>query len=147
MFAFLAATMVAQPNLGDWNNVKALATGTDVRATTGSRTVHGKILRSTDDSLVLAFGKSQEMFTRQEITRVSLRGDSHRARNSLIGLAGGATIGAIIGAKAHQDCTGFCILYLSKGTDMALGAVVLGGIGAAIGALLPTRSWLEVYRQ
>jgi hypothetical protein len=147
MFAFLAAIMVAQPNLGDWNTVKALATGTDVRVTTGSRTVHGKILRSTDESLVLAFGKSQEMFTQQEITRVSLRGDSHRGRNSLIGLVGGGAIGAVIGATTHKDCTGFCILPASRGTDAAVGAVILGGLGAAIGALLPTRSWLEIYRQ
>ena len=147
MFAFLAATMAAQPNLTDWSTVKALATGADVRITTGSRMVRGKILRTTDDSLVLAFGKGQEMFTQQEVTRVLLRGDSHRGRNSLIGLGAGAAVGAIIGATAHQDCTGWCIFYTSRGADAAGGAIVLGGIGAAVGALIPSRSWLEVYRR
>jgi hypothetical protein len=78
---------------------------------------------------------------------VLLRGDSHRGRNSLIGLAGGAAIGAIIGAAAHQDCTGWCIFNTSRGGDAAAGAIVVGGIGAIVGALIPTRSWLEVYRR
>ena len=147
MFVFWAVTMAAQPNLTDWNTVKALATGADVRITIGSRTVHGKILRTTDESIVVAAGKSQEMFPQQEVKRVLLRGDSHRGRNSLIGLGAGAAVGAIIGAAAHQDCTGWCIFYTSRGADAAGGAIVLGGIGAAVGALIPTRSWLEVYRQ
>ena len=147
MLVFMAAIAPAQTKFTDWNTVKALATGVDVRITTGSRTVHGKILRTTDDSLVLALGKGQEMFTQQEVTRVLLKGDSHRGRNSLIGLVAGAAIGVIIGAAAHQDCTGWCIFYASRGADMAGGGILLGGIGAAVGALIPTRSWLEVYRR
>jgi hypothetical protein len=147
MLVLLASTLAAQPNLTDWNTVKTLATGADVRITAGSRTVRGKILRTTDEALVLALGKGQEMFMQQEVKRVLLRGDSHRGRNSLIGLGAGAATGAIIGAAAHQDCTGFCIFYTSRGTDTAVGAAVLGGIGALVGALIPSRSWLEVYRQ
>jgi hypothetical protein len=143
----IAATALAQSNATDWNTVKALATGADVRLTTGFRTVHGQVLRVSDGNIVLALGKGQEMFSQQEVLRVRLRGDSHRGRNSLIGLGGGAAIGAIIGAAAHQDCTGFCIFYTSRGTDTAAGAVVGGGLGAIIGALIPTRSWLEIYRK
>ena len=118
-----------------------------MRITTGSRTLRGRVLRVTDESLVLGSGKSQEMFPQQEVKRVLLRGDSHRGRNSLIGLGAGAAAGLITGAVGHQDCTGWCIFYTSRGTDMAAGAIVLGGIGAAVGALIPSRSWLEVYRQ
>jgi hypothetical protein len=143
----VAATALAQPNATDWNTVRALATGADVRLTAGSRTVHGKVLRVSDENIVLALGKSQEMFSQQEVLRIRLKGDSHRGRNSLIGLGGGAAIGATIGAATHQDCTGFCILYTSRGTDTALGAMVFGVIGAAAGALTPTRSWLEIYRK
>jgi hypothetical protein len=138
---------LAQSNATDWNSVKGLATGADVRITAGSRTVHGKVIRVSDEDIVLALGKSQEMFPRQDVLRVQLRGDSHRGRNSLIGLAGGATIGAIIGAAAHQDCTGWCIFNTSRGADTAAGAIVVGGIGAIVGALIPTRSWLEIYRK
>ena len=143
----MAATALAQSNATDWNTVKGLATGADVRITAGSRTVHGKVLRVSDEAIVLAFGKGQEMFPQQEVLRIRLKGDSHRGRNSLIGLGSGAAAGAIIGAAAHQDCSGFCIFYTSRGTGTAIGAIVLGGIGAAVGALIPTRSWLEIYRK
>ncbi len=146
MLVSVASLAPAQANFTDWNSVKALATGADVRITTGSRTVRGKVLRTSDDSLVLATGKSQEMFPQQEVKRVLLRGDSHRGRNSLIGLGVGATAGLIAGAVGHQDCSGwfFCT---SRGEDMAAGGIVFGGIGAAVGALIPSRSWLEIYRK
>jgi hypothetical protein len=137
----IAAIARAQTKPTDWSTVKALATGADVRVTIGARSVHGKVLRATDDSLVLALGKSQEMFAQQEVKRVLLRGDSHR------GLGSGAAIGAIIGAGAHHDCSGWCIFNTSRGVDAAAGAIVTGGIGAIVGALIPARSWLEVYRQ
>ncbi len=147
MLVLMASLAPAQAKFTDWSTVKALATGAEVRITTGSRTVNGRILRTSDDSLVLATGKSQEMFPQQEVKRVLLRGDSHRGRNSLIGLGAGAAAGLITGAVGHKDCTGWCIFYTSRGTDMAAGAIILGGIGAGVGALIPTRSWLEVYRQ
>lgn len=145
---FLMASLApAQSKLTDWSMVKALATGADVRITAGSRAVPGKVLRVTDDGLVLATGKSQEMFPQSEVTRVLLRGDSHRGRNSLIGLGVGAAAGLITGAAAHQDCTGWCVFSTSRGTDMAAVGTVFGGIGAAVGAFIPSRSWLEVYRR
>jgi len=147
MLAVLGTTLSAQPNLTDWTTVKALATGADVRVTTGSRTVHGRILRTSNEGLVMALGKSQEMFPQQEVKRVLLRGDSHRGRNSLIGLGVGAVVGAIIGAAAHNDCNGFCWFETSRGGDAAGGAILLGGTGAAVGALIPSRSWLEIYRR
>ncbi len=118
-----------------------------MRITAGSRTVRGKIVRVSDEDLLLVSGKGQEMFGRPDVTRVLLKGDSHRGRNSLIGLGVGAATGATIGAAAHHDCTGWCIFATSRGVDAAGGAIVLGAIGAAVGALIPTRSWLEVYRQ
>ena len=144
--AVIAGTLSAQPNLTDWNTVKALTTGADVRVTTGSRTVRGRILRTSDEGLVIGLGKSQEMFPQREVKRVLLRGDSHRGRNSLIGLGVGAVVGAIIGAAAHNDCNG-CWFETSRGGDAAGGAILLGGTGAAVGALIPSRSWLEIYRQ
>jgi hypothetical protein len=147
MLVVVASLASAQTKFTDWSTVKALATGADVRITTGSRTVRGKVLRTTDDSLVLATAKSQEMFPKQDVKRVLLMGDSHRGRNSLIGLGVGAVTGVIVAGATHQDCTGFCFDYGSRGQDMAGGGILLGGIGAAVGALIPSRSWLEIYRQ
>jgi hypothetical protein len=145
MLILMAAAAAAQTN--DWNTVKALATGAEVRITADTRTVRGKVLRVSDESIVLASGKGQEMVSKQEVLRVRLRGDSHRGRNSLIGLGVGAAIGVIIGAAAHQDCTGWCFFYTSRGVDMAGAGIAFGGIGAGVGALISTRSWLEVYRK
>jgi hypothetical protein len=145
MFVLIASLAHAQTTFTDWSTVKALATGAEVRITTSSRTVSGRILRTTDDSLVLGTGKSQEMFPQQDVKRVLLKGDSHRGRNSLIGLGVGAATGVIIGGATHRDCTSFCFDYGSRGADMAGAGILLGGIGAAVGALIPTRSWLEVY--
>jgi hypothetical protein len=51
------------------------------------------------------------------------------------------------GGAAHKNSTGWRFFNTSSGADTAAGALVLGGIGAAMGALKPTRSWLEVYRR
>jgi hypothetical protein len=82
----MATTAVAQKNAGDWNTVKALTTGTDVRVTTGSRTVSGTIDRITDDTLVMTSGKGSEMFNQQDVTRVSVGKQGHRGRNDIMGL-------------------------------------------------------------
>ena len=54
----LTATALAQSNATDWNTVKGLATGADVRITAGSRTVHGKVLRVSDEAIVLQYAST-----------------------------------------------------------------------------------------
>ena len=133
--------MAAQTNVTNWNTVKALTTGTDVRITAGSRTVSGKIDRITDDNLVVASGKGQEMFTQQEVTRVSVRKKGHRLRNTLIGFGAGTGAGLGIGAASEAGCQGwFC------GLGTAAGGVI-GALGGTIaGAVWPTGGWREVYK-
>jgi hypothetical protein len=70
LFAF-ALVLAAQSPAQNWNNVRALSVGTSVRISVGSRTIAGQVQRVTDDSLVVDSGKGQEMFTRQEVMRVS----------------------------------------------------------------------------
>jgi hypothetical protein len=142
VFLLLAATVAAQTNASNWNTVKALAAGTDVRILNGSRTVSGKIDRITDDNLVMASGKGQEMFTQQEITRVSIRKKGHRLRNTLIGFGAGTGVGLGIGAASDAGCQGwFC------GLDTAAGGLI-GALGGTIaGALWPTGGWREIYKK
>ena len=130
MLAFVATTVAAQ---ADWNTVKALTTGTDVRIMTGSRTVRGRIDRITDETLVVTSGKAQETFTQQEVMRVSLKGDNHRGRNALIGLGAGAATGLIIGAATYSDCKGLSNINFSQRVAMARGKLVLGGLRAFTG--------------
>jgi len=143
VFAIAAA---AQSPLQDWNVVKALAPGTDVRVL-AARTVRVTVQSANDDSLIVHSGKGLETIARQDIARVSVRKRGHRGRNALIGLAAGAGAGAVIGAATDHTCTGWCIFQVSKGTAAGILAVVFGGVGAAIGAVIPTGGWLEVYRR
>jgi hypothetical protein len=143
VFALAAA---AQSPAQNWNNIKALSVGTSVRISVGSRTVRGQVQGVTDESLVVDSGKGQEMFTRQEVMRASVKKQGHRGRHTLIGLGAGAAIGGVILAAGHSDCTGpvFCD---TRGQDAALGAFVFGVIGTAVGALIPTGGWREVYKR
>jgi hypothetical protein len=112
VFALAAA---AQSPAQNWNDVKALAAGTSVRISVGSRTVRGQVQGVMDDSLAVDSGKGQEMFTRQEVMRVSVKKKGHRGRNTLIGLGAGAAIGVVVGVASHKDCTGFCFFYTTVG--------------------------------
>jgi hypothetical protein len=142
VFALAAA---AQSPAQNWNNVKALAVGTSVRISVGSRTVRRQVQGVTDDSLAVDSEKGQEMFTRQEVMRVSVKEKGHRGRNTLIGLGAGAAIGVVVGVASHKDCT--CFFYTTRGQDAGIGAVVFGVIGTAVGALIPTGGWREVYKR
>jgi len=144
VFALAAAPRLQAQN---WNDLKSLAIGTRVRISVASHTVQGQVQSVGDASLAIDSGKGVEMFTRQEVTRVSVKKESHRGRNALIGLGAGAAIGAVVGAVSHKDCTGFCIFYTSRGQDTGIGAVVVGVIGTGVGALIPTGGWREVYKQ
>jgi hypothetical protein len=139
----VATTAVAQKSVGDWNTVKALATGTDVRITAGSRTVSGKIDRITDDSLVMTSGKGSEMFAEQDVTRVSVGKKGHRGRNALIGLGAGAGTGLGIGLASR--CSGFC--FFPNGPITAAVTVAGGLAGTLVGALIPTGGWREVHEK
>jgi len=140
----LAATVAAQTNASNWNTVKALAAGTDVRILNGSRTVNGKIEGVTDETIVVNSGKGQETFKQQDVMRVSLKKNGHRMRNALIGLGVGAGVGVGVGAAADANCTGLCFGgNFGKAIFTPLGAVA----GVLVGALIPTGGWREIYKK
>jgi len=141
---FLLATLMAAAQFPaqNWDTVKALTTGTEVRIVTSSHAIHGEMIRATDDTLVVTSGKGQEMFTHQEVTRVSIRKKGHRLWNTLLGFGAGTGIGLGIGAASEAGCRGwFC------GLNTAAGGVI-GAVGGTVaGAVWPTGGWREVYKQ
>ncbi len=79
------------------------------------------------------------MFTRLQVTRVSIKRQGHRGRNTLIGLGVGAGVGLAIGLAARQ---GFF------DNDVTAGGIVGGAlIGTLIGVAIPNGGWRDVYRQ
>jgi len=146
LFIFALAAS-AQPPVQSWQDVRTLAAGTPVRISAGSHTIGGQLQQVTDDSIVIVSEKKQQSFRRQDVMRVSVKKEAHRGRNALIGLGAGAAIGAIAGAASHQDCTGYCPFYTTRAQGAAIVAGVFGAVGAAVGALIPTGGWHEIYKQ
>ena len=145
-FVLLASTVAAQTNTSNWNTVKALRAGTDVRIRTGSRSVVGRIDRSSDDTLVVTSESRQEVFKPQEVARVSVRGGSHRKRNVLIGAGIGAGGGLAWGAAAAGTCSG--TICGGHGPAVVAAAAAAGAlVGTLVGAVIPTGGWREIYKK
>jgi hypothetical protein len=139
-----ALTAAAQSPLQNWANVRTLAPGTEVRVEPSSAPpVRGQLRSGTDETLVVTSGKGEEMFTRLQVARVSIKKQGHRRRNTLIGLGVGAGVGLAIGLAAR--CTGIC--FVPNGAVAAGATVAVAIVGSVVGAVLPTGGWREVYRQ
>lgn len=142
---FAAFVLIAQSPAGDWNKVRTFAPGAEVRVQiSGQSATRGRLERVTDDSVVLTTAKSRQTFPRQQIVRISLRKDGHRARNALIGAGIGAGAGLGVGLAAGR-CTQFCIVSpgVIRGALAGVGAV----LGAIVGVVFPTGGWKEVYKK
>ena len=131
----------------DWSQIASLAGAPEVRVQlSDSHAVRGRLQSVTSDSLTMDAGSGLETFTRQQITRVSVKQQARRRRNAVIGLAIGAGLGGALGGTAASECSGsICGGYGGAAIVSGIGAGA--AVGAMIGALLPSGGWREVYRQ
>jgi hypothetical protein len=135
-----------QPPAGsDWQHVQALPAGASIIVK--ARKSHaGCKLKSVDaDSVTCVHGKDL-VFQRVDIVSIRI---PHRGRSTLVGMALGAGVGALIGAATGSpSCKGqtsFCLDIVSRGDLAAIGAVGVGALGAIAGGATDfTRS--TVYR-
>lgn len=152
---FLCLCVAAQDPAAKWDNVKALALGTQFRVVSSAsrKPIEGTLQSVTDSDLSLMRGTQVESFPRTQIVSVSARQNGRRLRNVFIGLGVGTAAGALIGfgighgqaSGCQKSGGGWCGLYTVEGAG-------LGGIsglvsGALVGALLHRDKWTEVYRQ
>lgn len=137
---FMAAPLgAANPpaSTANWNNLKALAPGDNVRVVLNNmKSYRGKFQSFADNAIVVRLSTGDQTFTRDSILRVSTKGQSHRLRNALIGAAIGAGIGAAVGA-AQSNSGAYVIGYYVPS---------LAAAGAVGGAVVPTGGWHDVYR-
>lgn len=144
IFLVAAGTLAAQ-STADWNNVKALPSGTQVRIKAGSQTVTGLFQSATEESVVLTSAKGQETFAREQIMRMGVKKASRRGRNTLIGLAAGAGLGLIAGAISDSKCAALsCLVWANFGKAVLTPAGAILGLG--VGFAWPSGGWRQVYK-
>lgn len=134
----------------DWNRVKLLPPGTEVRVESGVARLQGKIRSVSDDSLIVRTAQGEEAIGRQQIKLLLEKIKGHRGKHILIGLGVGAAGGGLAGAKIGADLAS--ALRGSVLGGAAAGAALVGAAGAVVGvgvgAALPSGSgWRPVYRQ
>ena len=141
-----ALTAAAQSPLQDWNQVKALAPGTEIRVErSGGPSVRGQLQNATDESLVIAGGSAQQTLPRPQVARVSVRGKGHRGRNAVIGLAVGAGVGLAIGFAIRGGANQLKVV--SNGAVEGGSTAVVAILGTVVGVAIPTGGWRAVYRR
>ena len=131
----------ARPEKTNWDNLQRLATGQEIRLVLNdAKSYLGTFQTVNADTIVLRLEAGEQTFARKDVLRVSAKRTSHRLRNALIGTAAGGEGGAAIGAATSGDDL--------LGGPIATGAGLVTGlvVGAAVGALLPTGGWQDVYR-
>jgi hypothetical protein len=142
----LIPNLAAQTTQADWNALKALTAGTQVRITDSSRTVDGKLDQTTDDGIMVTSGKGQEKFDRRDVSIVSVKKQSRRKRNTLIGLGVGAGGGfAFVGALANDVKNS--ILGGHGPAVIASSAAAGALVGVLVGAVVPSGGWRQVYKK
>lgn len=147
------AIAAAQSAPSNWDNVKTLAPGTQVRVASGASTpgkskpIVGMVESVTDNDLVIMQGAGPRSFPRAQITSVSVRKQRRRVRNTLIGLGVGAAAGIAIGvgvgaAQAHNCQKLLC------GFAVPIDAAGIGAVGLVAGTLTGAfwpAGWQVVY--
>lgn len=130
----------------EWSVVQQLISGQDLKVVlkeAGSR--RGSFESANDSSIVVRSGNSEQTLSRDQVTRILVKGKSHRKRNALIGAGVGAGAGLGLGASIDNNCSSTSIVCTGN-KGKAILTPVFGLLGAGIGALIPSGGWREVYR-
>src|SRR5579862_490315 len=162
VLALLAAFFaVATASAGDskgglrsWDNLKSLSPGQEIRVVMNNvKSYEGKFESSSNAGITLRQAAGEQTLARQDVLRVSWeKGHNHRVRNAVIGAAAGAGVGLGLGVAYYlrpRNCTEGPLFRCEGPSNLDLAKILTpagGGIGAAIGAALPTGGWRDVYR-
>lgn len=130
-------------------SVPTVAEGTRVRVAAAHRgdAITGVVVRHSSDSLILRSDKDSgtvalptAQLSRLEVSRGRR---TQKVRGAGIGFLSGAVIGALVGLATYEDpsCSGEAWVCLDFGPqfDAAVGATLLGGVGALVGTMMGSR--------
>jgi hypothetical protein len=134
------AFALAQSAKDSWGNLKQLRAGQEIEVVdTSMKSLRGPFVSVSEEAITAQVGKSQECIERAKVVRVSVRDNSHRPRNMLLGsgILGGIALAATavpLGISGNEGTScGACAAAIAGG---------FGG-GAALGAIPGSRT---VYR-
>ena len=143
LYCYFSLSCIAAPvsSTNDWDTLSRLKTGQVLQVVLKDAKVYeGKFQAFTGESIQLLNGEQNRTFLKSDVLRISTKKAGHRGRNALIGVGLGTAAGLGVGAAtAHEG-------EMMRGVGIGLGAA-LGAIGgAALGAVIPTGGWEEIYR-
>ena len=124
-----------------WDDLARLRPGAPLEVVVGDHSERGEFVASSEKGLTIRTAGGERNFARQNVLRVVSRAHSHRLRNILIGAGAGAVVGLV------ADQTLGVYLRNESNPDSArpiIWAVPIG-IGAGIGAAVPSHS--VIYRK
>lgn len=133
----------AQANQASWALLSRLQAGQNIQVVdTASKKHSGTFTSVSDTAISFRAAAGEQSIQKQDVRSVRLMKNTHRLRNTLIVAGVGAGVGAGIGAATYKSCGQgpFCLDIGGRGLPTAIGAVIGGLGGAAVGALLPSHS-------
>lgn len=140
---FVLASRFSVAQDSDWESVKQLPQGQEVKVVVdGGRSYRGTLQSITDDVIELG---NDHAVPRRAVRRVLSKNRGHRGRNALIGAAIGGGAGLGVGAAVDNGCSRTSF-FCTGNRGKAIATPLFGILGLAIGAALPSGSWHEVYR-
>lgn len=144
---FLALSAAGQAPASNWDKVRMLASGTEIRVAAGTaKPVSGALESVTDTALViLAVGSGPQSFDMTQIASIAVKKPGHRGRNTLIGLGAGLGAGLIAGVAGTSNCSGG---WDALCRDAIAGVTIAGAlVGTVVGVAWPTGGWRKVYER
>ncbi len=142
LLLLFAVTAFANEN---WASVKSLTIGGEIKVSAADgKSFRGQLQSATDDSLVILAANTQQSLPRAQVLKIWTKGESHRKRNTLIGLGIGAGAGLGIGVGVDHQCGYSC--FISNNWGKAIFTPLGALIGTIIGVAWPTGYWHEIYR-
>ena len=143
LFCYFPLSCIAAPvsSTNDWDTLSRLKTGQVLHVVLKDAKVYeGKFQAFTGESIRLLNGEQNRTFLKSDVLRISTKKPGHRRRNALIGTGAGSATGLAIGAATTHEGEWM------RGIGIGLGAAVGAIGGAALGAVIPTGGWEEIYR-
>jgi hypothetical protein len=129
-----------EPSATSWSTLASIERGHRIRVETATAKHTGAFTGASEDGITLDAEQGQLSVPRTEVVRVYSQSRSRRLRNTLIGTAIGTAIGVTVYGTLGT-------LLRNEGADDTAARLLLPpiGMGAAVGAIVPTGSMTKIY--